>query len=160
MKLFEDYKRLKCLPGFKGVLWWLMDQSFWVILVYRFLNYMSGTFMWPLAKVIEKVFEFIFKCYIPSGTTIGEGLVIYHAFNIIINGKSKIGKNCIIYSGVCLGNRWPGDGAPDVADNVVIGSGAKIFGPVKIPSFSIVPTNSVITPKNVNSIKVRVTNEL
>lgn len=152
MKFLEDYRRNKNSKGYVNILWWMLDQSFWVILSYRVFNAINKTRFGLLSKFAEKVLEAVFKCYVPSGVEIGGGLIIYHAHGIILNGKSVIGNNCTIYSRVCIGNRWPGDGTPTIGDNVVIGTGACIFGPVKIPSNSMISANSVITPSNVSEI--------
>ena len=141
-----DAKRLKSLPGFRGMAWWMLDQSFWVILSYRLIATARGSKLHAPLRVLEKVAEFIFKCYLPTTATIGPGLVIYHAFGIIVNGKSTIGANCTLYARVCIGNRWPGDGTPVIGDNVTIGTGACIFGPVVIPDNYVVKANAVITP--------------
>jgi serine acetyltransferase len=141
-----DVRRLKSLPGFRGMAWWMLDQSFWVILSYRLIATARGSKLHAPLRVLEKVAEFIFKCYLPTTATIGPGLVIYHAFGIIVNGKSTIGANCTLYARVCIGNRWPGDGTPVIGDNVTIGTGACIFGPVVIPDNYVVKANAVITP--------------
>ena len=144
----DDRARLKSLPGYRGLIWWALDQSFWVILIYRLISSTKGRWYHTPLRLFEKIAEFIFKCYLPSTAEIGGGLIIYHAFGIIINGKSKIGHNCTMYARVCIGNRWPGDGAPIIGDNVVIGTGACIFGPVIIPDNFIVKANQVITPSS------------
>ena len=145
----KDWQRYRCLPGYRGLVWWMLDQSFWVILVYRLISKARGKWFHAPLRVFEKVAEFVFKCYLPTTAEIGPGLVIYHAFGVIVNGKSKIGENCTLYARVCIGNRWPGDGTPTIGHNVTIGTGACILGPVAIPDNYIVNANSVITPSTV-----------
>ncbi|HEY4146748.1 DapH/DapD/GlmU-related protein [Pinirhizobacter sp.] len=146
-----DVRRLKSLPGFRGMVWWMLDQSFWVILSYRLIATCRGTWLHAPLRVLEKVAEFVFKCYLPTTATIGPGLVIYHAFGVIVNGKTTIGANCTLYARVCIGNRWPGDGTPVIGDNVTIGTGACIFGPVVIPDNFVVKANEVITPSSLRA---------
>ncbi|MDR6935641.1 MULTISPECIES: DapH/DapD/GlmU-related protein [unclassified Luteibacter] len=143
-----DVRRLKAQPGYRGIAWWMLDQSFWVILTYRLLSTARGTPLHAPVRVLEKIAEFVFKCYLPTTATIGPGLVIWHAFGIIVNGKTRIGANCTLYARVCIGNRWPGDGTPVIGDNVTIGTGACIFGPVVIPDHYVVKANAVITPSS------------
>lgn len=150
MIFIQDLKRYKTLDSSYKLLWHILDQSFWVLASYRILNFLYVSRVTYLAKFLEKISEFIFKCYIPSNTSIGEGLVIYHAFNIIINGKCIIGKNCTLYSSICIGQRFPGDAVPKIGDNVVIGTGACILGGIAIPSDTIIPANSVVTEKTLN----------
>jgi serine O-acetyltransferase len=145
-----DVRRLESLPGYRGMLWWMLDQSFWVIFSYRLIAATRGSWLHTPLRVLEKVAEFVFKCYLPTTATIGPGLVIYHAFGVIVNGKTRIGANCTLYARVCIGNRWPGDGTPVIGDNVTIGTGACIFGPVTIPDNYVVKANAVITPGSLN----------
>lgn len=149
MKFFlRDWRRLKSLPGYRNLAWWMLDQSFWVILIYRLISSAKGSWIYLPLRVVEKFFEFIFKSYVPTTVTIGPGLVLFHAYGLLLNGNSIIGSNCTIYARVCIGNRWPGDEAPVIGNNVTIGTGACIFGPVNIPDNYIVKANSVITPSS------------
>jgi serine O-acetyltransferase len=150
-----DIRRMKTVPGYRGMIWWMLDQSFWVIITFRALNQLNKTPLAPLARLLEKAAEFLFKTYIPSPTQIGGGLVIFHAFGIIINGKCTIGNDCTLYARVCLGNRWPGDGAPTIGNHVTIGTGACIFGPVSIPDNAIVKANAVVTPSDTRAVIIR-----
>lgn len=143
-----DARRLKAMPGWRGMVWWMLDQSFWVILTYRIIASARGTVLHTPLRIFEKIAEFVFKSYLPTTATIGPGLVIFHAFGVIINGKTTIGSNCTLYARVCIGNRFPGDGTPTIGDNVTIGTGACIFGPVVIPDNYVVKANAVITPSS------------
>jgi serine O-acetyltransferase len=145
----KDWQRYSSLPGYHSLIWWMLDQSFWVILTYRMIAMARGKWFHPPLRVLEKFMEFIFKCYLPTTTRIGPGLVIHHAFGLIINGKSEIGENCTLYARVCIGNRWPGDGTPIIGNNVTIGTGACVFGPVTIPDNYVVKANAVVTPATV-----------
>jgi len=61
-----------------------------------------------------------------------EGLYIAHAGNIVVNGKSRIGKNCILHGSNCIGNDGKSSACPVIGDNVRIGVGAKILGGVTL----------------------------
>ena len=62
----------------------------------------------------------------------GPGITIYHYGAIIINDKTRIGRNVVLYPGVLIGHKVPGQSAPIIGNNVFIGSGAKIIGDVHI----------------------------
>lgn len=64
--------------------------------------------------------------------TFDSGLTIYHAGNIVINGKSKIGKNCKLHGSNCVGNNGKNLDCPVIGDNVQIGVGAKVIGGIII----------------------------
>lgn len=82
--------------------------------------------------------------YIPANT-IGIGASIYHHGSIIINGDAKIGKNCILHGMNCIGNNGSDLSAPVIGDNVDIGVGAKIIGPITIADNVKIGANAVVT---------------
>lgn len=61
-----------------------------------------------------------------------EGLMIYHASGIVVNGDAKIGKNCMLHGANVIGNMGTNLKAPVIGDNVRLGTGAKILGEVYI----------------------------
>lgn len=101
---------------------------------------------------------------IHPGARIGEGLFIDHGHGIVIGETAVIGNNCTIYHQVTLG----GTGRtkhikrhPTVGNNVLIGAGAKILGPVTIGDNCLIGSGSVVlhdVPANstVTGLKARV----
>lgn len=75
----------------------------------------------------------------------GKGLTIWHWGPIIINPATQIGENCTLYPGVLIGHKKPGEGAAIIGNNVFIGAGTKIIGPVKIGNNVTIGQNCVIT---------------
>ena len=77
----------------------------------------------------------------------GKGLKIWHYGNIIINGYSKIGENCVLHGQNCIGNK--GDSspldAPTIGNNVDIGVGASIIGGVFIADGVKIGAGAVVT---------------
>lgn len=71
--------------------------------------------------------------FIVSAGCFGEGLQIEHYGSIIVNPKSRIGKNCKIHGNCCIGSTggYP-DYSPVIGDNVDIGQGAQILGGIRI----------------------------
>lgn len=131
----------------------VFDLSLLYLILFRLFSslYQVNRKVFFPVRIIEKLLELLFGVYIPFGADIGGGLIIFHYHGLIINGRCKIGKNCRLYARVCIGNRHPGDGVPVIGDNVVIGTGACIFGPVEIPSDTKIPANAVVTPKTLGS---------
>lgn len=90
---------------------------------------------------------------IHPGATIGKNLFIDHGMGVVIGETATIGDNCTIYHGVTLGGKGHGSqGAdkcgkrhPDLCNNVMVGSGAQILGPIKLGDGSSVGANSVVT---------------
>ncbi len=77
--------------------------------------------------------------------TFGPGLCIAHRGTIVINGASKIGKNCRINIDVNIGTQMGENGkAPTIGDNCFIGPGAKLFGNIKIGDNVAIGANAVV----------------
>lgn len=77
--------------------------------------------------------------------TFEPGLVIFHAGNIVVNGISRIGKNCKLHGSNCIGNSGFSDKSPMLGDNIDIGVGAKIIGDVYIADDIIIGAGAIVT---------------
>jgi serine O-acetyltransferase len=77
---------------------------------------------------------------------IGEGLFIDHGMGVVIGETAEIGENVTLYQGVTLGGTGFATGKrhPTVQDNVTVGSGAKLLGPIVIGHGAKVGANSVV----------------
>ncbi len=101
---------------------------------------------------------------IHPGATIGDGLFIDHGHGVVIGETAVVGNNCTIYHQVTLGGNGREKHSkrhPTVGNNVLIGAGAKILGPVTIGDNSMIGSGSVVlgdVPANstVTGIKARV----
>ena len=83
---------------------------------------------------------------IHPGATIGRRLVIDHGMGIVIGETAEIGDDCLIYHGVTLGGTGKDVGKrhPTIGNNVLIGIGAKVLGPIKVGDNSRIAANSVV----------------
>ena len=83
---------------------------------------------------------------IHPGATIGRRLVIDHGMGIVIGESAEIGDDCLIYHGVTLGGTGKDVGKrhPTIGNNVLIGTGAKVLGPIKVGDNSRIAANSVV----------------
>lgn len=73
-----------------------------------------------------------------------EGLHIWHAGDIVVNGYAKIGKNCQLRGGNCIGNTGHSLKAPIIGDNVILGHGAQIIGKVQIADDVEIGAGSIV----------------
>jgi serine O-acetyltransferase len=83
---------------------------------------------------------------IHPGATIGRRFFIDHGAGVVIGETAEIGDDVTMYHGVTLGGTsWsPGKRHPTVEDNVLIGAGAKILGPVTVGRGARIGANSVV----------------
>lgn len=106
-----------------------------------------------VAKIKYRRFSRKYGLQIPVGTKIGKGLYIGHGIGIIINGKTKIGKNCNISQFLTIGSN---KGTPaTIGDNVYIGPNVCIVEDVKIGNNVKIGAGSVVindVPDNATTV--------
>lgn len=76
--------------------------------------------------------------------TFAEGLAIWHAGNIVVNGHSKIGRNCVLHGSNCIGNNGKDSACPVIGDNVRLGVGAKVIGDITLADNITVAAGAVV----------------
>lgn len=120
------------------------------ILLHRLNHWLWKKKFYLFARVSAHFARFLTGIEIHPGATIDQRFFIDHGMGIVIGETAEIGNNCSIYHGVTLGGTtWnKGKRHPTLEDDVVIGAGAKILGPITIGKGSHVGSNSVIV-KNV-----------
>lgn len=98
------------------------------------------------ARAVSQAARFFTGIEIHPGATIGKGLVIDHGTGVVIGETAEIGDNCTLYQGVTLGGTGKDVGKrhPTLHDNVLVGAGAKILGPIVIESNSKIAANAVV----------------
>ena len=98
------------------------------------------------ARAISQVAKFFTGIEIHPGATIGKGLVIDHGAGVVIGETTEIGDNCTLYQGVTLGGTGKDTGKrhPTLGNNVLVGAGAKVLGPINISDNSKVAANAVV----------------
>lgn len=100
-----------------------------------------------LARFSSHLVRWLTGIEIHPGASIGRRFFIDHGMGIVIGETAEIGDDCTLYHGVTLGGTsWnKGKRHPTLMDNVVVGAGAKVLGPVTINSGVRVGSNAVIT---------------
>jgi len=82
---------------------------------------------------------------------IGAGVRFVHAFCIVIGAGTRIGTDVVIFGQALMGKSrpdLPGARMPVIGDHVLLGAGCRVLGAVHIPSYRLVPANSVVTTKS------------
>lgn len=134
-------------PGFHALVFYRV--SHWFYLHHHFF----------CARMVSQWGRGFTNIEIHPGATIGEGLFIDHGAGIVIGETAEIGNNVTIYHGVTLGGTGKDEGKrhPTVCDNVLIGTGCKILGPIVIGENSRIGANSVVLssiPANATAIGI------
>ncbi|MBR2048491.1 MAG: serine O-acetyltransferase [Oscillospiraceae bacterium] len=99
-----------------------------------------------IARFVSQFAKWLTGVEIHPAATIGRRLVIDHGTGIVIGATTEIGDDCLIYQGVTLGGTgvMQGKRHPTLGNNVMVGSGAKVLGPIKIGDNARVAANSVV----------------
>ncbi|EOU1702731.1 serine O-acetyltransferase [Clostridium perfringens] len=135
----------------------LLYQSIHVLIFYRIAHGLYKIKLFFLARLISQLGRFFTGIEIHPGAKIGKGLFIDHGMGVVIGETAEIGDNVTIYHGVTLGGTGKDKGKrhPTIGNDVIIGCGAKILGPISIGDGAKIGANSVVL-KNVPKGKTAV----
>lgn len=116
------------------------------VLLYRVAHFFWGIGMPFIPKYISDIARELTGIEIHPGAVIGSEFFIDHGSGVVIGETTIIGDNCTIYSGVVLGGTSlkKEKRHPTIGDNVVIGTGAKVLGPVTVSDNVRIGANSVV----------------
>ncbi len=131
-----------CYPGLHALAFYRLANALWRRDVYL------------LARFISHIGRGLTGIEIHPGAKIGRRLVIDHGLGVVIGETSEIGDDVTLYQGVTLGGIAPSVDAqsqvnvkrhPTLNNNVIVGSGAQILGPISIGEGARVGANAVVT---------------
>ena len=134
------------------------------VFFHRLAHFFSVAKFYLIARIISQFSRFLTGIEIHPGAKIGKNLFIDHGMGVVIGETSEIGDNVTIYHMVTLGGISPSINSnnqrnikrhPTLMDNVVVGSGAQILGPVIVGKNSKIGANAVVT-KNVEENAVMI----
>lgn len=116
------------------------------LIVYRLAHKLYTHKWFFLARLISQVNRFFTGIEIHPGAKIGRGLFIDHGMGVVIGETAEVGNDVTIYHGVTLGGTGKDKGKrhPTIGNNVIIGAGAKVLGPITIEDNVKIGANSVV----------------
>lgn len=99
-----------------------------------------------IARVISQISRFLTGIEIHPGAKIGKGLFIDHGMGVVIGETAEVGDYVTMFHGATLGGTGKDSGKrhPTVGNNVVIGSGARILGPITVGDNAKIGAGSVV----------------
>ena len=120
------------------------------LIAYRITHFLYLKNRFFLARLISQLFRFLTGIEIHPGAKIGKGLFIDHGMGVVIGETAEVGDNVTLYHGVTLGGTGKDKGKrhPTIEDDVLIGTGAKVLGPITIGKGAKIGSNAVVL-KNV-----------
>ena len=124
------------------------------IFLYKIANFFSVAKFYLVARMISQLARFITGIEIHPAAKIGKNLFIDHGMGVVIGETSEIGDNVTIYHNATLGGISPSINSneqrnvkrhPTLKDNVVVGSGAQVLGPIEVGKNAKIGSNAVVT---------------
>ena len=141
-------------PGVKAVFFHQFSHKLWNFKMYLF------------AKAVSQFSRFLTGIEIHPAVIIGKNLFIDHGMGVVIGETSEIGDNVTLYHGITLGGISPAENSisqvnqkrhPTIKNNVIIGSGAQILGPIIVGKGARIGANAVVTkdvPENATMVGI------
>jgi len=125
---------LFCYPGFHAVL------------LHRLAHRLYGHGLTTLSRIISQFSRFLTGIEIHPGATIGRRFFIDHGMGVVIGETAEIGDDVLLYQGVTLGGtgKEKGKRHPTVGNQVVIGTGAKVLGNIRLGDHVKIGAGSVV----------------
>ena len=125
---------LLCYPGLHAVMWHRLSHWLW-----RHDLYLLGRFSSHIARWLTGI-------EIHPAARLGRRLVIDHGMGVVIGETAEVGDDCYFYHQVTLGVARTSGGKrhPTVGNNVIIGAGAKVLGPITVGDNARVGSNAVV----------------
>lgn len=116
------------------------------IVLHRFSHALWQRKMKWLARMLSTISRFITGIEIHPGAVIGRRFFIDHGMGVVIGETAEIGEDVTLYHGVTLGGTsWQeGKRHPTLENNVVVGAGAKILGPITVRENARIGSNAVV----------------
>jgi len=124
------------------------------VLFHQLAHFFSVAKFDLIARIISQSSRFLTGIEIHPKAKIGKNLFIDHGMGVVIGETSEIGDNVTIYHSVTLGGISPSINSeeqrnvkrhPTLKDNVVVGSGAQVLGPIVVGKNSKIGANAVVT---------------
>ncbi|MBC7465906.1 MAG: serine O-acetyltransferase [Bdellovibrio sp.] len=113
---------------------------------HRIAHFLYTIRLFFIARFVADISRTVTGIEIHPGATIGKRLVIDHGVGCVIGETAEIGDDCVIFHGVTLGGVKfdKTKRHPTVGNRVLIGTGAKVLGPIKIGDDSKIGANAVV----------------
>ena len=122
------------------------------VFLHRLAHWLYETVRVPLLpRALSTLARFWTGVEIHPGARIGRGLFIDHGTGVVIGETAEIGSNCVMFHNVTLGGtgKHRGKRHPTLKDNVYVGTGATLLGPITVGENAKVGANSFIRMRDV-----------
>jgi serine O-acetyltransferase len=162
LQSFYSYPNIKFVDRKVGVIYFfkaILDIDFRSIFIYRLACLFKNMGLKKIGILFYYRLKSVHSIDISLDANVGPGLKIVHAFNIVIGPGVILGKNCVLFNSVTLGNSHPGwkkevnqkKEMPTIGDRVVLCPGVRVIGAISLGSDVLVGANAVVLKNIPNS---------
>ena len=137
----------------------LLYSGVHAIVAHRLAHNLQKNKHYFAARAVSQASRHLTGIEIHPGATIGKNFFIDHGAGVVIGETTEIGDNCTLYQGVTLGGTGKDVGKrhPTLGNNVMVGAGAKVLGPLKVGNNSKIAANAVVlheVPENSTAVGI------
>ncbi|MBE6699084.1 MAG: serine O-acetyltransferase [Ruminococcaceae bacterium] len=137
----------------------LLYSGVHAIMAHRLAHNLQKNKHYFAARAVSQTARHLTGIEIHPGATIGKNFFIDHGSGVVIGETTEIGDNCTLYQGVTLGGTGKDVGKrhPTLGNNVMVGAGAKVLGPLKVGDNSKIAANAVVlheVPDNCTAVGI------
>lgn len=147
-KIVQDLRSIKARdPACRNIAEVIFLYSgFHALVNYRISHFFYKHKLFFIARLLSQLSRFFTAIEIHPGATIGRGLFIDHGSGVVIGETAEIGDECTLYQGVTLGGTGKNTGKrhPTLGNDVLVGAGSKVLGPVVIGSHAKIAAGAVV----------------
>lgn len=146
---YHDIRRLNYKSGLRFFLF-IFNPKVYSVLIFRLASYFYSLKYFRFISHFLTIFnQIIWGIEISPKCQIGKGLLLPHTIGTVI-GAYSIGDNVTIFQGVTLGAKFTdfnfcNSTRPVIGNNVVLGSGSKVLGAIRVGDNSVIAANSLVT---------------
>ncbi|HEV8580061.1 MAG TPA: serine O-acetyltransferase [Thermoanaerobaculia bacterium] len=149
--LREDTRRL-LITKKKPFPWYvieslLFETGYQAVVLHRIAHWFKSRRIPVFGPLFARLNQFLTGVDIGPGAVIGPGLLISHGNGIVIGGYVRIGRNAILLHQVTIGSPDPSriEEMPVIGDDVFIGAGAKVIGPITVGDNAFIGVDAIVT---------------
>lgn len=151
ISIIEDIKAIyRNDPAVRNVEF-LLYPGLHAVIMHRFTHFFWRLKIPFLPRLLSQISRFWTGIEIHPGARIGKGFFIDHGMGVVIGETTEIGDNCVLFHNITLGGtgKHKGKRHPTLGNNVMVGTGAILLGPIKVGNNVKIGANTFILMQDV-----------
>ncbi len=151
--IFEDIRAIyRNDPAAKNIEF-LLYPGFHAITFHRLTHLLYRARIPFIPRLMSQINRFFTGLEIHPGAKIGKGFFVDHGMGVVIGETAEIGNNCVLFHNVTLGGtgKHTGKRHPTIGNNVLIGTGASLLGPIHVGDNVLIGANSFVVMRDIPS---------